>query len=202
MLAFENDFLRWMLSDGAGAFLLTDKPRPGRLALQIDWLDLVSYANETEVCMYFGLQRLEGGATVGYKSVADPAELSKGRYLNLGQDVSILRERIPILTNKALERLKQKRDLHSERIDWFLPHYSSKWFRQPLYEALVTRGLPIPYEKWFTNLPTKGNVGSASIFIILDELASSGKIRSGDRLLCFVPESARMSFAFLHLTAV
>ena len=43
--------------------------------------------------------------------------------------------------------------------------------------------------RWFTNLSTKGNTGSASIYIILDELASSGKIRSGDRLLCFIPET-------------
>lgn len=26
ILAFEKDFLRWMLSDGAGAFLLQNKP--------------------------------------------------------------------------------------------------------------------------------------------------------------------------------
>jgi len=97
---------------------------------------------------------------------------------------------------------KRKRELVGERIDWFLPHYSSKWFRQPLYDLLIDDGVPIPYEKWFTNLPSKGNTGSASIYIMLEELARSGRVKSGQRLLCFIPESARMTFAFLHLTAV
>ena len=33
-IAFEKDFLRWMLSDGAGAVLLEDKPS-GRLSLKV-----------------------------------------------------------------------------------------------------------------------------------------------------------------------
>jgi len=37
---------------------------------------------------------------------------------------------------------------------------------------------------------------------MLEELARSGRLKSGQRLLCFIPESARMTFAFLHLTAV
>jgi 3-oxoacyl-[acyl-carrier-protein] synthase-3 len=201
MLAFENDFLRYMLSDGAGAMLIEPRPRDRGLSLHIDWLDILSFATETDVCMYFGLHKGEN-ATSSYRHVADPAELSKGRYLNLAQDVNILKERMPVLTHKALMATKDRRKLSSERIDWFLPHYSSKWFRQPLYNLLVDDGLPIPYEKWFTNLPTKGNTGSASIYIMLEELADSGRIKSGQRLLCFIPESARMTFAFLHLTAV
>ncbi len=201
LLAFENDFLRWMLSDGAGAMLIEPRPRDNRLSLHIDWLDILSFANESEVCMYFGMRKEAGGAS-SYRHVADPAELCQGRFLNLAQDVAILKERMPVLTHKALMATKHKRGLAGERIDWFLPHYSSKWFRQPLFDLLGADGLPIPYEKWFTNLPSKGNTGSASIYIMLEELAHSGRVKSGHRLLCFIPESARMTFAFLHLTAV
>jgi 3-oxoacyl-[acyl-carrier-protein] synthase-3 len=35
-LAFEKDFLRWMLSDGAGAVLLASMPNSGRRSLRID----------------------------------------------------------------------------------------------------------------------------------------------------------------------
>jgi len=201
MLAFENDFLRYMLSDGAGAMLIESRPRDTSLSLHIDWLDILSFATETDVCMYFGMHKEEKGVS-SYRNVADPAELSKGRYLNLAQDVNILKERMPVLTHKALMATKEKRELAGDRIDWFLPHYSSKWFRQPLYDLLIADGVPIPYEKWFTNLPTKGNTGAAAIYIMLEELAHSGRIRSGQRLLCFIPESARMTFAFMHLTAV
>jgi len=35
VLSFETDFLRWMLSDGAGAALLSQRPDPDRLSLKI-----------------------------------------------------------------------------------------------------------------------------------------------------------------------
>ncbi|MCE1782038.1 hypothetical protein LWT85_24965, partial [Enterobacter hormaechei] len=57
-------------------------------------------------------------------------------------------------------------------------------------------------ERWFTNLTVKGNTGSASIYIMLDELMKSGKLKKDQRLLCFIPESARFTGAFMHLTVV
>ena len=60
----------------------------------------------------------------------------------------------------------------------------------------------IPQDKWFTNLHSKGNTGSASIYIMLDELFRSGQLRDGQRILCFVPESGRFTGAFMHLTVV
>lgn len=44
-IAFEKDFLRWMLSDGAGCALLSDMPSDG-ISLKIEWIESVSYANE------------------------------------------------------------------------------------------------------------------------------------------------------------
>ena len=201
MLAFENNFLRWMLSDGAGAALITPRPRADGPSLKIDWLDILSYANESEVCMYYGMQKQQDGSGIGYRTVADPDELWKGRYLHLSQDVRILQERLPILMRKATQEVKRKRNLVADQIDWFLPHYSSKWFQKPLFDGCFAEGLlPIPEEKWFSNLFSKGNTGSASIFIMLEELVSSGRLISGQRILCLIPESSRMTFAFLHLT--
>jgi 3-oxoacyl-[acyl-carrier-protein] synthase-3 len=198
-LGFATDFLRWMLSDGAGALLLTRRPR-SRPSLRVDWLDLLSYAPESEVCMYSGMQKQRDGSTIGYRLVPNPRELSKGGFLNLSQDVAVLKDRLPALAAKAIEHIKNKRNLSAECIDWLLPHYSSEWFHQPLYEGLARLGLEIPADRWFTNLATKGNTGSASIYIILDELLSSTRLTTGQHLLCLVPESARMTFALLHLT--
>ena len=63
-------------------------------------------------------------------------------------------------------------------------------------------GFQIPYDKWFTNLITKGNTGSASIFVIMEELFHSGKLRTGQKVLCFIPESGRFSMAYMMLTVV
>ena len=60
----------------------------------------------------------------------------------------------------------------------------------------------IPYEKWFTNLTNFGNTGSASIYIILEELFNSGKLKKGEKILCYVPESGRFSTAFFSLEVV
>jgi len=48
-IAFEKDFLRWMLSDGAGAALVQSQPNPERLSLRIDWMEMVSLAGDMPV---------------------------------------------------------------------------------------------------------------------------------------------------------
>ena len=64
------------------------------------------------------------------------------------------------------------------------------------------QGVEIGWDKWFMNLKKVGNIGSASIFIMLDELVRSGSLKSGDRILLSVPESARFSYAYAYLTVV
>jgi len=61
-------------------------------------------------------------------------------------------------------------------------------------------GMEIPFERWATNLPEKGNTGSASIYIMIEELFHSGKLEVGQKLLCWVPESGRFSSSFMLLT--
>jgi 3-oxoacyl-[acyl-carrier-protein] synthase-3 len=51
-ISFEKDFLRWMLSDGAAAFLMTNKPSETGLSLRVEWVEGFSFAHEVETCMY------------------------------------------------------------------------------------------------------------------------------------------------------
>jgi 3-oxoacyl-[acyl-carrier-protein] synthase-3 len=69
-----------------------------------------------------------------------------------------------------------------------------------LRKALIEHGVDIPAEKWFMNLSRVGNVGSASIYLALEELMSSGKLKKGERILLSVPESGRFSYAYAFLT--
>ncbi|MCP4681420.1 MAG: hypothetical protein GY864_03720, partial [Desulfobacterales bacterium] len=78
----------------------------------------------------------------------------------------------------------------------------SGYFRDKFYNGMKEVNFEIPYKKWFTNLETKGNTGSASIYVILEELFHSGNLKKGQRLLCFVPESGRFTHAFMLLTVV
>lgn len=200
-LAFEKDFLRWMLSDGAGALLLEPAPRPG-LNLRVEWIDLFSYAHELPACMYMGAEKDASGALRGW--MLYPAHEREARSVfALKQDVRLLNDEVTAHTLvKPLARVIARRGLSSDSVDWFLPHYSSEYFRRPVAEGLALAGLPVPQERWFTNLEEVGNVGSASIYIMLDELLRSGRLKDGQHLLCWVPESGRFSSGFIYLTAI
>jgi 3-oxoacyl-[acyl-carrier-protein] synthase-3 len=200
-IAFEKDFLRWMLSDGAGAVLLQGQPNRTGLSLRIDWIDIFSFADQMPPCMYAGAEMVDGQLQ-GW-SRYEGAERNRRSLMAIKQDVKLLNDNIVKYTvEETLKRIMARRELHAADIDYFLPHYSSEFFRERLSVGLANAGLPIPQERWFTNLTSKGNTGAASIFIMLDELFNSGSLRSGQRLLCYVPESGRFSSAFMQLTVV
>jgi 3-oxoacyl-[acyl-carrier-protein] synthase-3 len=202
-LSFEAEFLRWMLSDAAGAVFMSSKRNPDRLSLKVDWIDHVSYAGQYEVCMYMGAVKHADGSVTGWRQLDSPREALEKNYFALKQDAGILNEEIvKVAVDLALVRTIRKRNLKADEVDWFLPHYSSGFFREKLFQAMEKIGFAIPYEKWFTNLAYKGNTGSASIYVILEELFHSGKLKERDKLLCFVPESGRFSIAYILLTVV
>ena len=199
-IGFEKDFLRWMLSDGAGAVLLADRPVAGSLNFKIHWIELLSYANEMPPCMYAGAE-IRDGAFYGWKT-ANADERAQGSIMAVKQDVKLLNEHIiPYTVEKPLAQIMAKRSLKAEDIDWFLPHYSSGFFRDKVAAGLANAGLPIPQEKWFTNLAEKGNTGSASIYIILEEFMRRFPIERGQKVLCYIPESGRFSTCFMLLEA-
>lgn len=200
ILAFEKDFLRWMLSDGAGAALLRSQPNSGNgISLQIDWIDTCSFAGELDVCMYAGGEKNAEGRLIGWKTMS-PDAWSRSSVFAVKQDVALLEQHIvPLGVRKLVDSLG-RRGLQGSDIDYFLPHISSEYFRTPLAEELNRQGLSLPGEKWFTNLAQVGNVGSASIYLILEELFHSGMLTRGNKILCFVPESARFTYANMLLT--
>ena len=73
-------------------------------------------------------------------------------------------------------------------------------FVEGLKKSFEEVGINIPSEKWFMNLARVGNVGSASIYLALDELMNSGKLKKGNKILLSVPESGRFSYAYAYLT--
>ena len=202
-LNFDADFLRWMLSDGAGAAYLTAE-RPGnRPALQINWIDLVSFAHELEPCMYSGATKNPGGRLTGWRNHPSLHDAVRAGSFLVKQDVKLLNQEIlRTAVDRTLPGVVARRGLDLSSVTWFLPHYSSDYFRQRLYDQMASVGCAIPIERWFTNLATKGNTGSASIYIILEELFHSGRLRQGDTLLCVIPESGRFSVAYMLLTVV
>ena len=201
IIAFDKDFLRWMLSDGAAAALLQDTPNADGISLQIEWLEVTSYANQMETCMYAGSVKNEDKSLTGWNDM-ETADWSNQSVFSLKQDTKLLGDHIVPLGGEYLKEVMEKHNLTSDKVDYFLPHMSSEFFKDQVYEYQKKAGLEVPWEKWFYNLPKVGNVGSASPFLMLEELFHSGKLKKGERILVMVPESARFSYAYIYLTVV
>jgi len=200
MLAFDKEFLRWMLSDGAGAALLESEKR-GDMSLRIEWIDIISYANELDSCMYAGSRKNEDGSLTGWSELEEKQWANESIFA-LKQDVKLLASNIMRLGGRFFVETLERHNLAPDDIDYFLPHISSEFFRSKLHEELARLGKEITEDKWYTNLASVGNVGSASIFLILEELLYSGKLKKGDKLFLCVPESARFQYAYALLTVV
>ena len=198
IVAFKKDFLRWMLSDGAGAFLLENKPK-GPISLRIEWMEAYSYAFELETCMYAGGDKLENGEIKPWSDY-HPDQWLKESIFAIKQDVKLLDEFILVKGADSMENALSKNKITADQIDYFLPHVSSHFFVEGLKKAFAVKGIAIPNEKWFMNLARVGNVGAASIYLALDELMNSGKLKKGEKILLSVPESGRFSYAYAYLT--
>lgn len=198
IIAFKKDFLRWMLSDGAGALLLENKPK-GPISLKIEWMEAFSFAHELEACMYAGGDKLDNGELKPWSNY-HPDQWLKESIFSIKQDVKLLDEYILSKGAESLELTMAKHNLKPDQVDYFLPHVSSYFFIDGLKQSLVDKNFDIPIEKWFMNLNRVGNVGSASIYLALEELMNSDKLKKGDRILLSVPESGRFTYAYAYLT--
>ncbi|MGK7388879.1 MAG: beta-ketoacyl-ACP synthase III [Candidatus Cyclobacteriaceae bacterium M2_1C_046] len=198
-IGFEKDFLRWMLSDGAGALLLTNKKNENSLNLRVDWIESVSFAHEIEPCMYMGGEKLEDGTLRSYMDFEN-GDIMDQSLFSIKQDVRLLNSNVVNLGVDKLKKVLEEKGLKSEDIDYFLPHMSSHFFKDKIAERLKYNNIEIPEEKWFTNLETVGNVGSASIYLMIDELVKTGKLNKGEKILLNIPESSRFSYVYSLLT--
>ncbi len=200
-ISFDKEFLRWMLSDGASAFLLNNKPNDEGLSLRIDWIEGVSYANEMETCMYMACEKEADGTIKSYLEFT-PEEIMTKSILSIKQDIGLLSDNIVPLGGRKLKKIFEREGLTINDIDYFLPHMSSEFFRPKIYEIMSVFEDYIPYERWFVNLTTLGNVGAASAYFMVHELFKSGKLKKGEKLLVLVPESSRFSYMYALLTVV
>ncbi|UXP32545.1 beta-ketoacyl-ACP synthase III [Reichenbachiella agarivorans] len=199
MVAFQKDFLRWMLSDGAATFLLEDKPNPNGLNLKVEWVEGISYANVQEACMYMAAEKEEDGTLKSYMDYA-PEDIMHESVMTIKQDTRLLDKNIVSLGFNHLIKILKDKNQNVDEVDHFLPHLSSFFFEDKIADILESNGMGIPKEKWFTNLSSKGNVGAGSIYLMVDELLNSGRLKKGEKVLLAVPESSRFSYVFCYLT--
>lgn len=201
-LPFEAEFLRWMLSDGAGAVVLQPAPAPRGVSLRIDWIEVRSFADRFPPCMWAGALKSDDGALgPSWGDWSSFVDAARQGVFDLRQDVRLLEELVKVGVDGFLD-LAERRALAPSSIDWVLCHYSSNIFKGKIQGLLSKAGVAIPESRWFSNLTTRGNVGAASIYLMLEELVASGRARPGQTVLLVVPESGRFVTCFALLTVV
>jgi 3-oxoacyl-[acyl-carrier-protein] synthase-3 len=201
-LPFETEFLRWMLSDGAGAFLVSNVPAPNGISLEVETIAIKSYASQFPPCMFVGNRdAVLGSPQVGWLDHPDYESASAAGAINLHQSTNLLTDVVRLCVNGVFD-LVERGKLDPSGIDWWVTHYSSHLFREQAYELFVRGGITVPHERVFTNLYTTGNVGSASFPLMLGDLFQSGQLQPGQRILCIVPESGRFLFGYVILRVV
>src|SRR6478609_2761863 len=127
IIAFEKDFLRFMLSDGAGALLLQKEPNKNGLSLRIEWIEQQSFANEMPACMYAGAIKNSDGTLTGWAEL-DQDQWTAQSVFAMKQDTKLLGDFIVKKGGEMLKKVAERKKLDVSSIDHFLPHLSSQYF--------------------------------------------------------------------------
>ncbi|MGB1256753.1 MAG: 3-oxoacyl-[acyl-carrier-protein] synthase III C-terminal domain-containing protein [Thiolinea sp.] len=222
---FETAFLRYMLSDGAGAVVLgkanqvtaqtaTQSPLSRQsLALRLDWIHAKSFSGDYPVCMQLGqgshrkqnteqqcrLYDLDKEAS--FLDFPGMNEAEAAGHFNIRQNLRLLPNLFDVAVHEYAQ-LVQNRHIDPHTVDTFLCHYSSEALGETCDRMMQEAGLGIPREKWFSNLTERGNTGAASIFIMLADFLQDCELHAGQKILGFVPESGRFTVSYFMLTVV
>ncbi|HOY69606.1 MAG TPA: iron-containing redox enzyme family protein [Methylotenera sp.] len=198
---FDAHFLRWMLSDGAGGAFLANHPSSDGVSLKIKWIHQKSFSGDMPTCMQVGMS--VGNQLPGYLDYPTLAEAEKAGAFDLRQNIRILPNLFDLGLHEYAQLVKEGH-VDPKKISHFLCHYSSERFKPMIAKLMEEAGIAIAPEKWFSNLTSKGNTGSASIYIMLDEFfkTNSASLNAGDQIFGFVPESGRFSVAYFLLEVV
>ena len=129
-----------------------------------------------------------------------PNEIKERGVLVGKQDIRQLKKFAIKYWADHIETILAKHNVKPEEVNYVIPHLSSMLFYEQFNDELVLRGIALTKEKWFINLPLVGNVGSAAIYVALEELVRTKNLKRGEKILLLVPESGRFSYGTVLLT--
>lgn len=151
-----------IFGDGAGAAVVSESPDDGVLCSVI--------GTESDIKHSLEIPGLQGDCPF-YKT----HEQKESRLVMDGNEVYMFAVRT--MTKDIKNALKQA-NLEASDIDYVVPHQANI----RIIEA-VSAKLKILLNKFHININKYGNTSAASVPIALDELARSGKLKKGDKVL-------------------
>ena len=174
----EQGHLRWILSDGAGAIAL-EQGSPD--------IELQFHLESRGTHLPSGMSIEFGAAQADFAGA-----FASGRQHVAQNPIKALKNASRFAI-EGLARMFEELRLDPASIDHFIPSISSvrveKWMKREFGK------LGVDPKAWRLNFTRIGYVGSVAIPIMLDELASSGELKPGDRVCAIAEESSKWMFA-------
>lgn len=172
--------------------LLLQSPRRYALLVGAEVLSRITDFADRSTCVLFGDGARRGGAHAGGTGSLGQYLGRQGRgrghpragpgqearpYIKMdGQKVfRFAVEAIP----RCIGELLGRTGLELEDIDWFVPHQANRRIIDH-----VAKKLRLPEGRFYQNMERYGNTSAASIPIALDEMAESGLLLRGQKVMC------------------
>jgi len=189
MVSLEQVILRWFLSDGAGAWVLSRHPGP-HVSLRVTETYLESVGLGIQPSM-----RMMAGALH-----ANLVEVYEKGLHHLEQDIKMVSELAPKLFKQGFDTMREKTGLNMKDVTCFFANIPTKHMMDLLVNGL-RRDFQLPDLPFYTKMATRGYPGAPAIVIALDEYLQEKPVLSGDRLVSFVTESSKWMHAGFILDA-
>jgi 3-oxoacyl-[acyl-carrier-protein] synthase III len=180
----EQAVLRWFLSDGAGALVLTsNKPAKPSLKVLNTYLESVGVGIEPSMKMLIGATK------------SNLHEIYENGWHHLTQDFKTVAKLAPELARKGSREMLEKWNLFDlSRVKCFFLNIPTKHLMDIGIKMAKaeSKNPDLPY---YTKLSTRGYPGAPAIIIALDEYLHETRLNPGDQLVSFVTESSKWMHA-------
>ena len=178
----EQAVLRWFLSDGAGALVLTSE-RPEKVPLRVldTYLESVGAGLDPAMTMLIGAEK------------SNLTEIYDNGWHHLVQDIKVVAKLAPGFFEKGIKTMIKKTGLDVSTVKCFFANIPTKHLMDLTIESLKRDWhAELPF---YTKLSTRGYQGVPAILIALDEYLKETDLNPGDRLVSFVTESSKWMHA-------
>lgn len=172
--------LRWFLSDGSGALVLSSDPRPGTAKLKIKDTYIESVGLGLGPDMYC----LVGGVK------SNPLESYEHGWHHLQQNFENVARLAPKLGQEALDNMIEKTGLDMAKVNYFFANIPTKHLNDTVVESL-RKGRQLDHIEFYTRLAERGYPGPCAIVIALDEFLRERNPPAGQTIVSMVTESSK-----------
>jgi len=175
--------LRWFLSDGAGALVLTsEKPENHPLKVMDTYLESVGAGLEPAMKMLIGAEK------------TDLRKIYENGWHHLVQDIKVVAKLAPELFGKGIHEMLDRTHIDVSKVKCFFANIPTKHLMDLAVKNLK-RDFENPDLPFYTKLSTRGYQGAPAIIIGIEDYLQETSLSPGDSLVSFVTESSKWMHA-------